>query len=170
MEKSIFEKPESAQVALGGHLHRIFEIRPRDLIAVKEFMAAMEDGPAKETDKTLDGTSFLSEIPQKAMELWISKPEAICKLLAIILDPDPGNPESDFVEKHTKAFYKLPISELNKALEAWMKVNSFFLADMLTPLISGITYLVLEQAEKTLRELQSLNQDSSTNGKGSLLA
>jgi hypothetical protein len=163
MGETIFDKPKIMEVVLGGHPYKLSEIRPTDLIAVRNFVAKFSENK-EDVYKNIEATSILNIIPQKVIELWGTKPEDICQLLAEVLNPNPGDIESDWVEKKSKEFYQLPISELNKAIEAWMKLNAFFLAEMMTPLINGITYVILQQAENVLGALATQNKILSDTG------
>jgi hypothetical protein len=162
MGDTILGRPRSGEVTLGGQKYRVGEIRPTDLEALRDFMALFPDNGPEDLAKGLEGLGVLNAIPRKAVELWVSKPDELCRLLATILDPAPLDPSGGWVEAKAKEFKGLPVAELNGAVEAWMKTNAFFLADMLAPLITGAAHVLMLDAERRLRGLAEPGTSSGT--------
>jgi hypothetical protein len=158
---SIFTPPISNKVTLGGEEYNIYEVRPCDLPALADFIDGLKVQTLKDT--------ITAKVINKELEINFGQfiniikeqPEAVCKLLAAILDPEPLTSQSvNWQKDKTIYFQKLPISELTKVFGEWIKINAPFFAKQATPIVLAIAQvmaLIRVQIEEKALLMNSLD-------------
>jgi hypothetical protein len=112
-------------------------MRPCDIPAVIDFVEGLAGAPglarlaescmAKDSDRLLD----------LAMALGRTQPKAACELLAAILDKDPMGDNGGWREAKMAELMALPLTELTRALGAWIELNASFFEQQAFPLLLG---------------------------------
>lgn len=152
--RTMLERPRSRSVSLGGVPHALGEIRPCDIPAVLDLVERLGKGPGLEAVAggalgLLKGEG-LNSGAVKALSQF--QPKAACEMLASLLDPDPMSADAGWRESKARELMTLPLSELTRAIGAWIELNSSFFGQMALPLILGCAE-VLEEVNKEVARL-----------------
>ncbi|MDR3154171.1 MAG: hypothetical protein LBW85_07885 [Deltaproteobacteria bacterium] len=131
LDDSALAPSREVKASLGGREITLYECRPCDLPFLFSFMkefsgAGKKIGPLLKP--RLEG-SVLTVDAESLLSFLKDKPEAVCRLLAALTDPEPFSEGSAaWVEAETARLMRQPISQIASAAGGWLKLNAPFLA------------------------------------------